>query len=128
MGTGPYVNVRPGSTRALQEHWHRPSICTWARAPGVRMPVTSAPSAFHLDSGRSSSAGMTASVLALQPRRLDLGIDLRRREAGVPKELLNAPQIRATLEQMRCERMAQGVRRGASGDRRLTKPALQAAT
>src|SRR5512139_873459 len=38
MGTGPYVNVRPGSTRALQEHWHLPSICTWARAPGARMP------------------------------------------------------------------------------------------
>src|SRR5512139_905520 len=111
MGTGPYVNVRPGSTRALQEHWHLPPICTWARAPGARMPCyLGSVEAFHLDPGRSSSAGMTASVLALQPRRLDLGIDLRRREAGVPKELLNTPQIRATLEQMCCERMAQGVR------------------
>src|SRR5512143_217345 len=110
MGTGPYVNVRPGSTRALQEHWRLPLAAPGPELPELECPVTSAPSAFHLHPGRSSSARMTASVLALQPRWLDLGIDLRRREAGVPKELLNAPQIRAALEQMRCERMAKGVR------------------
>src|SRR5689334_11182289 len=68
---------------------------------------------------------MTASVLALQPGRLDLGVNLRRREAGVPEKLLNCAEIGSALEQMGREGVAQGMGRDAAGDRRLADPALQ---
>jgi hypothetical protein len=42
--------------------------------------------------------------------KVDVRVRLRRRQAAVPKQLLNTAQIRAGLEQMRCERMPQGVR------------------
>src|SRR5690606_27607492 len=46
-----------------------------------------------------------------QPRAVDAGIDLRRRQAGVAQQFLDRAQVAAIGEQMRGEGMAQGVRR-----------------
>src|SRR5206468_7888556 len=73
-----------------------------------------------------SSARMTASVLALQPGWLDLGVDLRCRQARMSEELLDRPQVRPALEQMGRERVPHRMRRDPAGDRRVADPALQA--
>src|SRR4029450_5451612 len=70
---------------------------------------------------------MTPSVLALQPGWLDLGVNLRRGQTGVAEQLLDRPQVRPALEQMRREGGAQGGRRAPAGDARLAHPALKAA-
>ncbi len=46
-----------------------------------------------------------------QPRRVDAGIDLRRRQAGVAEKFLDGAQIAAPPQQMRREGMAQRMRR-----------------
>ena len=43
-------------------------------------------------------------------RRVDLGIALRGRQAGVTEQLLDLPQVGAVGEQMRCKAMAEGIR------------------
>ena len=45
-----------------------------------------------------------------KPLLIDMRIDLRGRNIGVPKHLLNNPQIGAVPEQMRRETMAEEVR------------------
>src|SRR6476469_5251212 len=70
---------------------------------------------------------MTASVLALQPGRLDLGVNLRRGQAGVSQQLLDRPQVSPALQQMRGERMAQRMGRDPARDGGLADPALQPA-
>ena len=40
-------------------------------------------------------------------RRVDLGIALRGRQAGVTEQLLDLPQVGAVGEQMRCKAMAE---------------------
>src|SRR5215207_8215283 len=70
---------------------------------------------------------MTPSVLASEPRRLNLGVDLRRGEAGVTEQLLDRAEIRAALEQVGRERVPQRMRGDPSRDRRLPDPALQPA-
>ena len=42
-----------------------------------------------------------------QPRALHVGIDLGRRDIGVPQHLLHASQVGAVIEQMAGERVAQ---------------------
>src|SRR4051794_12980249 len=68
---------------------------------------------------------MTASVLSLQPGWLNLGVNLRRGQTGMAEQLLDAPQVRAALQQMGRKRVAQGVRRDAAGDCGLADPPLQ---
>src|SRR5258706_8854906 len=48
-------------------------------------------------------------VDAPQTLRVDVAVDLRRRERAVAEQLLNRAKIRAAFEQMRCERVAQPV-------------------
>ncbi len=45
-----------------------------------------------------------------QPRRIDGGIDLRRRERCMAEKLLDRAEIAAAAEQMRREGVPQGVR------------------
>ena len=45
-----------------------------------------------------------------QPLVRYVGVDLRRGERGVPKDLLHAPQVRAPLQQMGRHRMPKPVR------------------
>ena len=40
-----------------------------------------------------------------------MGVDLRRHNGAVPKQLLDIPNINAFFQQQRCERMAEHVRR-----------------
>ena len=54
---------------------------------------------------------MSFVVNRLQPLRSHMRIDLRCRKVHVTQELLNASQVRAVIQQMRRERMAQGMRR-----------------
>src|SRR6478672_12019938 len=56
---------------------------------------------------------MSAAVGGPEARRRDVGVDLRRREALVPEELLDDAEIGAAFEKMGGERMAQRVRRDA---------------
>ena len=50
-----------------------------------------------------------------QALAIDLGIGLGGREAGVAQQLLDLPQVGAGRQQVRSERMAQGVRGGRIG-------------
>ena len=50
-----------------------------------------------------------------QPRGVDLGVDLGRRQAGMAEQFLERAQVRAAGEQMRREAVAQRVRRDAVG-------------
>src|SRR5688572_291857 len=52
-------------------------------------------------------------VLLLQVLNADVGVLLGRRKAFVPEQLLDAAQIRATLQQVRCKAVAQRMRRDA---------------
>src|SRR4051794_11054145 len=70
---------------------------------------------------------MRTCVLAAQAPRLDPGVYLRRRDARVPKKLLDRSQIRAALEQMRGEGVAQRVRRDVPRDGCLAYPAVEPA-
>ncbi len=42
-----------------------------------------------------------------EPGRVDLRVELRRRQGGVAQQFLNAPEIAAARQQVRGERMAQ---------------------
>jgi hypothetical protein len=53
-----------------------------------------------------------------QAAAVDVAVELRRRKRAVPEELLDRAQIRATLEQMRRERMPQAVRMGKDAAKR----------
>ena len=52
-----------------------------------------------------------------QALRIDAGIDLSRRQAGMPKQFLDGAEIAAAAEQVRGEGMAQRMRRGGIGRR-----------
>ena len=54
-----------------------------------------------------------AAIGGPEARRRDVGVDLRRREALVAEQLLDDPQVRAAVEQVRRERVAERVRRDA---------------
>ena len=45
----------------------------------------------------------------------DVGVELRRREIGMAKHLLDAPEIGPALEQVGCERVPEEVRVDAPG-------------
>ena len=66
-----------------------------------------------------------------QPGRRDVRVDLGRGEALVAEQLLDDPQVRAALEEVGRERVAQGVRRDALGEPGLAaqpvEPVAQAA-
>ena len=66
-----------------------------------------------------------------EPRRRHVGVDLRRREALVTEQLLDDAQVRAAVEQVRRERVAQGVGRDAVRQARApaqpVQPVAQAA-
>src|SRR5512132_1358546 len=51
----------------------------------------------------------------LEPRLLNVRVDLRGADVRVPEQLLDAAQIRAVRQHMARERMAQDVRRHATG-------------
>ena len=55
-------------------------------------------------------SGETA-VHFFEPRAVDVGVDLRRRDIGVAEHGLHRTQIGAAFEQMRRKGVAQGVRR-----------------
>ena len=50
-----------------------------------------------------------------QPRGVDLGVDLGRRQAGMAEQFLERAKIRAPRQQMRREAVAQRMRRQAVG-------------
>ena len=47
-----------------------------------------------------------------QARRIDAGVTLGRRQAGVTEEFLNGAQVGAAGEKMRCEAVSEGMRGG----------------
>src|ERR1019366_5625417 len=53
---------------------------------------------------------VTAGVGASQSRGLYLSVDLRSRNARVPEQLLDRPQVGAAVQQMGCEGVTEGVR------------------
>src|SRR6516225_8124489 len=59
-----------------------------------------------------------------QPRAIDRGIDLRRRERGMAQKLLDRAQIAAPPEKMRREGMAQRMRRRGFGQAERPAQAL----
>src|SRR6516225_12491199 len=69
----------------------------------------------------SSCPRMGAAVDFQQSLGIDGGVDLRRRQRGVAEQLLDRTQIPAARQQMRCEGMAQRMRR-----RGLRQPELAA--
>ena len=54
--------------------------------------------------------GMTVVVDAAEAARVDVAVDLRRRERGVPEQLLDRAQVGAALEQVRGVRVPEPVR------------------
>src|SRR5689334_213880 len=64
---------------------------------------------------RTLSPGMMHGVELLQPLARDVRVDRRRRDVGVAEQQLHDAQIRAVIEQMRRERVAQHVRRQRRG-------------
>ena len=63
--------------------------------------------------GRSRRARMGAAVGGPEAGRRDVRVDLRRREALVAEQLLDDAQVRAAVEQVRRERVAERVGRDA---------------
>ena len=67
---------------------------------------------------------MGAVVDAAEALRVDVAVDLRRRERAVAEELLDRAQVGAALEQVRRERVPQAVRvREHAAQRRGVEPA-----
>ena len=58
---------------------------------------------------------MRVAIDVEQPRRVDLGVDLRRRQAGVAEQFLERAQVGAARQQMGREAVAKRVRRQAVG-------------
>ena len=61
---------------------------------------------------------MMLRVQLLQPLAGDVRVDLRRRDVRMAEQQLHHAQVRAVIEQMRREGMAQGVGRDRGGDAR----------
>src|SRR5437867_3361477 len=59
---------------------------------------------------------MITSMHLAQVLTIDVGVDLRRGDVGVPKHLLYRTKIRAALQEMGRERVSQCVRGDALGD------------
>src|SRR5437764_3628191 len=57
--------------------------------------------------------GMVLSVELLQPLARHVRVDLRGRDVGVAEQHLDYPQVRAVVDEMRGERVAQHMRRQA---------------
>src|SRR5205814_684381 len=57
------------------------------------------------------SSGVKLLVYRLEPRLVDVGIDLRRRDIAVPEQLLDDAQVRPAPDQVRGEAVPKGVRR-----------------
>src|SRR5271156_2431808 len=57
---------------------------------------------------------MTARVGAFEPRGLYPSVNLGARHARVPEQLLDAPEIRAAVQQVRREAVSERVRRGGA--------------
>jgi hypothetical protein len=53
---------------------------------------------------------MVIVMQCLQPLTRDMGVDLRRGDIGMAEQHLHHPQIGPVIQQVRGERMAQGVR------------------
>ena len=53
---------------------------------------------------------MGARICGSEARGLDASVDLRRRDRCMSEQLLDGAQVGSTLEQVRGERVAQGVR------------------
>ena len=65
---------------------------------------------------RASGAGVGGTdTAAEQPRAVDAGIDLRRRQRGVAEQVLDGPQIAPSSQKMGGEGMAKRVRRRSLG-------------
>src|SRR4029079_12475931 len=62
-----------------------------------------------------------------EPRGLYPSVDLRRRNARMSEHLLDGPQVSPAVEQMRRERVPEGVRVDPSLDRSVPRPHAQAA-
>src|SRR5712675_1229923 len=75
---------------------------------------------------RSAAAWMKGPVSFQNMSCVDVGVDLRGGDVGVAEKLLNQPQVRAALEQMRGERMAQDVRANLARNPRRARVFLQA--
>src|SRR3954451_21968951 len=71
--------------------------------------------------------GMAPSVGRPQSRGLYSSVDLGRADRRVPQQLLDRAQVGATVEQVRRERVAQGMRRDAALDGRVARPDAQTA-
>ena len=61
---------------------------------------------------------MKLSVNSFESRAIDVGIDLCRRDVGVTQHRLDRSQVGAAFEQVRGERVAQGMRRDSLIDPR----------
>ncbi len=66
-------------------------------------------------SARGLGTGMGGLVHAHQLGGVDLGVDLRRRQAGMPEQLLDGAQVPSPAEEMGREGVAERVGRGAVG-------------
>src|SRR5438093_6923641 len=55
----------------------------------------------------------------------EMGVLLRRRQRGVAEELLDCAEVGAGVQKVRCERMAQRVRRNSCSQRRLPNVAAE---
>src|SRR5215472_15599867 len=60
-----------------------------------------------------------------KPGAIDVRVDLRGGQIGVPEHLLNRPQVGAPFDEVRGERMAQLVRRRQSAQAGFERVALQ---
>ena len=139
--SSPSRQARRGTWRALRGRGgrRRPFAASAARRGGG----DSAPSRGRPAAGRGSSCGwtrfgvpsrascadrrarMTAVVHAPQPARVDVAVDLGRRERGVPEQLLDRAQVGAAFEQVRGVRVAEpvGIAHQAAQDVRCRAPA-----
>src|SRR4051812_1724928 len=70
---------------------------------------------------------MTLCVSGLEPGGLYPSVNLSRRDGGVAQELLDRAEVGAALEQVRRERVAQGVGRDSAVHLGATRPGPQPA-
>src|SRR5204862_7796532 len=70
--------------------------------------------------------GMCPLIGLFEPRGLYPSVDLRRGHTRMSEHLLDGPQIGPAVEQMRRERVPEGVRVDASLDRSVPRPYAQA--
>ena len=99
--------------RAMTTRRTQPRTRETRNAPETMRPARARPAVRGHGAGVATRPRVRLPIGGLEPAGRDVGVDLGRREVLVAEQLLDDAQVRAAVEQVRRERVAQRVRRDA---------------